>query len=111
MKNLILILALFIGLGAMAQTPYIYKLHSDNPIEIFDSTMFVVTVSPEIIEWKQNFFGSDSTAVYEEGYFYDVLTKVEKPELNQYIIDPYPTEFHHCFVGLNETNAIFKRKE
>lgn len=109
MKQLFLILALFAMVAVQAQDIYVYKLkfEKQSQIEILDSTMTFAKVQPSIIEWKQNLFNSDSTAVYEKGFFYDVISNKELPQLNAYIVDPYPTKFNHCFAGIDETNAIF----
>jgi hypothetical protein len=110
MKKLILIFALFIGIAAQAQDVYIYKIvfsDAKESVQILDSTMIAATVPPAIIKWKQNFFGSDSTAVYEDGYFVDVMTFKAVDKLKPYIINPYPAKFNHSFAGVDETNATF----
>jgi hypothetical protein len=110
MRTLILFIILCVSLSAFSQDVWIYKLvfsDAKESVKILDSTMIVATVQPSIIQWKQNFFGSDSTAVYEDGYFVDVMTFEPVDKLKPYIINPYPTKFNHCFSGVDETNAIF----
>ena len=95
----------------MAQKPIIYKLKFDRQTtadKVIDSTMTFVKVSPSIIGWEYQ--GEDSTAVYAKGYFYDVISRVELPQLNKYIVSPYPDKFNHSFAGRNESNTIFKRR-
>ena len=119
MKTIILILTLFIGLSATAQKPVIFKLKfSDEQtalpiLEAVDTLQGVYVkynVTPNIVGYSQRLFSNDSIPIYEGGYFVDVLSLEDLPELNQYIVDPYPTKFNHTFYGLTEKNAIYKRK-
>ncbi|MFK5971268.1 MAG: hypothetical protein QM487_14275 [Candidatus Marithrix sp.] len=112
MKKLLLILAIFIGIGANAQSDYIYKLKFETEkqsqiIETVDSLAIAVKVQPQIIGYSQNLFSKDSTAIYEDGIFYDVFSSIELPTLNEFIINPYPSKFRHCFSGRDETNTNF----
>jgi len=107
MKTTLIIIALFIGMGLQAQT-FVYKIVFDKletAETVIDSTMEFATVAAPILKWIPN--GEDSTAVYEKGYFYDIISKVKLPRLNEYIVNPYPDKFNHAFAGINETNAIF----
>lgn len=107
MKNILLILALLISIYSYSEV-YVYKLKFDKQSDVvLDSTMTYVKVQPSIISYQ----GVDSTAVYEEGIFYDVISNKELSQLNKFIVSPYPSKFNHSFAGINETNAIFVRKE
>ncbi len=107
---------MIIGFSCMAQQPVIYKLKFDkqksademlNPIDTLQG-VYVVPVANKIIGYSQNLFNADSTAIYEGGYFYDVLSENgELPQLDAYILDPYPTNPRHQWMGIS---AIYKRK-
>lgn len=113
MKYLLITIAILIGIGLQAQST-LYKLHFKvEQIELMaelDSIkgVNVRVVKASIVGWEYS--GNDSTAIYAKGYFYDVLSKTELPQLDKNIIDPYPDKFNHAFAGRNESNTIFKRK-
>ena len=111
MKTLTLILVLF-SFVLTAQNGYVYKLKfadQQTAAQVLDSTITKAKVSASIIGYS--YFRNDSTAIYEDGIFYDVISPFPIDKLNKYIIDPYPTKFNHCFAGVDETNAVFVRKE
>lgn len=114
MKTILtLILALFIGLTVISQDVYIYKLQFDKEKTALTTIESIDTLA---IQWQKvspsitgySYYNNDSTAIYETGYFYDVITYTKLPQLDQYIVDPYPNKFNHTFAV---KNAIYKRKE
>ena len=116
MKKLIIIFAMLITIGAMAQVkPIIYKVKfnkekvANGVLQPIDSLVLIIPVNPLVIGYNKLDNG-DSTAIFEDGVFYDILSEkgIEYPQLDIYIIKPYPTKFSHSFYGLTKENAIFK---
>lgn len=112
MKTLTLILMLF-AITAMAQNPIVYvckfqkQSKAEQVIAQLDS-LYIEVANPRarIISYRQNFLSKDSTAIYEDGYFYNVITYVEFPVLLEYVI--YPCKMKQRW-GVDE--SAYKHKE
>ena len=110
MKAILIILALMIGITVQSQTVYVCQFETqgiaDNVISQVDTLALAVhNPQPSIIGYSQNLFNSDSTAILESGVFYNVISQVDLPILNQYVI--YPCKMKQYWGG----NFTYKLKE
>ena len=112
MKYLIII-CLFIGLSLKAQEPIVYVCQfstQETATEVISQTdslwIAIANPNPSIIGYSQNWLNSDSTAIYEAGVFYNFISYVELPVLNEYVI--YPCVMKQRWQGMKEENYKIK---